>query len=238
MCTLTYLPDGLGGFVLTTNRDESPLRPTDPPALHEIEGKTLLFPQDRMAGGTWIAASTTLRVVCLLNGAFERHLPGKYGKSRGLVLLESFGFHSLEEFSERNVLDGVEPFTLVWVEQLGTGSRVGEFRWDGSAKHIKAIDPWMPHIWSSAQLYRPEIIAMRNQWFAEFMAVQGTNAAAHIHEFHRFGGHGDVYNDLQMNRGLVRTVSTTSVRTSELGLEMSYQDLVSGQNSLRVIVGG
>ncbi|MBK9018424.1 MAG: NRDE family protein [Saprospiraceae bacterium] len=38
-----------------------------------VVAASLIFPRDTAAGGTWIAASDTNRVACLLNGAFVKH---------------------------------------------------------------------------------------------------------------------------------------------------------------------
>ena len=87
MCTVTYLPLENDGFILTSNRDESPMRKTIPPKKYLENGVELAYPKDQLAGGTWIGASTKNRLVCLLNGAFKKHERNSYYKmSRGLVV--------------------------------------------------------------------------------------------------------------------------------------------------------
>ena len=84
MCTVSFIPLPDERFLFTSNRDENPKRAAA--ALHEleVEGKTLFFPQDAQAKGSWFVFSNTNQFVCVLNGAFEPHLSeGSYRLSRG-----------------------------------------------------------------------------------------------------------------------------------------------------------
>ena len=69
MCTVSYVPDHSGGFVLISSRDEKPGRKTMRPE----NDHGMLYPKDAVAGGTWISVDESGRVGCLLNGAFEKH---------------------------------------------------------------------------------------------------------------------------------------------------------------------
>ena len=73
MCTVTFLPLGNTDFILTSNRDEQRLRETLPPKIYEEDGVEMLFPKDKVAGGTWIGTSSKKRLVCVLNGGFIKH---------------------------------------------------------------------------------------------------------------------------------------------------------------------
>ena len=66
MCTATYIKDNKGRIIFTTNRDENAARPTSPPEIHLVDGMRLLFPQDRLAGGTWIAVGESGQISCVL----------------------------------------------------------------------------------------------------------------------------------------------------------------------------
>ena len=68
MCTVTYLPLENNQFILTSNRDESPMRRTIPPTKYDTQGVALVYPKDELAGGTWIGIREKNRLVCLLNG--------------------------------------------------------------------------------------------------------------------------------------------------------------------------
>ena len=62
MCTVTYLPLPNNNFILTSNRDETPLRKTIPPKTYIENGVALIYPKDELAGGTWIGTSNKNRL--------------------------------------------------------------------------------------------------------------------------------------------------------------------------------
>src|SRR2546430_270001 len=67
------------------NRDESSMRPADPPAI--LEGTpTIVAPRDRQAGGTWLGASETGLVVALSN---RRGRTAPSARSRGQLVLDA-----------------------------------------------------------------------------------------------------------------------------------------------------
>ena len=223
MCVLTYLPTQSGYFV-TSNRDEATARPAAiSPKSYEVNGKTLYFPKDPQGGGTWIATdgSTT---ACLLNGAYKNHvrkLP--YRQSRGLVVTDFFGYDSVENFYGNYLFDGIEPFTLVIFSH--DKSAIKEIRWTGEKADLNLFDASVPRIWSSATLYSDEIIAERHGWFTGFLKAKEVTAE-HILHFHHFGGKGDEYNDIKMNRaGVLKTVAITQFEVSENKFSIRYEDL-------------
>ncbi len=225
MCTVTYLPTGENNYILTSNRDESPGRPTSQPIVHERnDGLKLLYPTDGMAGGSWIAVSNTGATACLLNGAFERHVRNPpYRRSRGLVLVDAFDFERFEDFVEQYSFNQIEPFTLLFL----TNGVVHELRWDGEQTHYRLPDPAVPHIWASATLYTPEYIAKRATWFEEWLSAYKSYWPNAIIDFHHTGGEGSKYNDIVMNReGIVQTVSVTCAVRTSTGFEIIYEDLL------------
>lgn len=226
MCTVTYLPTGEGHYILTSNRDEWPGRPTSKPIKHEgHNGLTLLYPTDGMAGGSWIAIANNGAAACLLNGAFERHTRNPpYRRSRGLVLVDAFAYENFSDFVAHYNFAEIEPFTLLFLHQ----DVLHELRWDGTQTHYQTPDPNVPHIWASATLYTPEYIAKRNGWFKDWLQLHPVFEPQAIMDFHHTGGEGNKYNDIVMNReGLVRTVSITCVVHSANGFEMVYEDLLA-----------
>lgn len=228
MCTVTYLPTGKNSFILTSNRDESGQRPTEAPtARAQDNGLNLYYPRDTFAGGTWICAAEDDRLVCLLNGAFEKHKhEPPYRKSRGLVVLEFFSHENASLFFDTYDLEGIEPFTLVIYDK----GKLHECRWDGKEQHVSSLSTDEPHIWASATLYPQEVIEKRKKWFAEWLADKEVFRQEGILHFHRFGGEGDVSNDLVMNRfNLVQTVSITSIEKKAEVATMHYHDLMSDE---------
>ena len=223
MCTITYLPTAKDAFILTSNRDESKMRPTHPPAIEQRNGVSLLFPKDSFAGGTWICLSDRNRLACIMNGAFEKHeWKPPYRKSRGLVMLELFDYPRVDDFIAQYDFEGIEPFAMIIYDHL----IMTEFRWDGSKKHVKPLDANQPQIWSSASLYPKEVREKREAWFNEWLAGREIFEQADIVNFHQFGGEGDRENDFVMNRyDIVQTVSITSIVKTQQGATMSYHDL-------------
>lgn len=227
MCTVSYLPLS-DGFILTSNRDESTLRkPALAPKLYPVFGETVCYPKDLEAHGTWIAASGEF-TLCLLNGAFEKHISlPPYRKSRGLVLLDFFRFRNVKAFVSSYDFTGIEPFTMVLVEKKEK-TILHELRWDGQKKYVQEPDTETPHIWSSTTLYTPEIIAQREAWFARWILENPDFSQNAILNFHRFGGNNDPANNLIMTRpDQKETISITSVQAKGDDQKMVYEDLLS-----------
>lgn len=223
MCTVTYIPVRDNIF-FTSNRDEkSWRRPAVPPAVYNFESGKIIFPKDRDAGGTWIAAHENGNVVVFLNGAFKAHVPEPpYRRSRGLILLDIIDHPSPANNFLKINLENIEPFTAV----LWDNRRLFECRWDGNQKHYSEFDSSTAHIWSSSTLYNDEVIAKRKGWFDKFMNTSSDPEQSQILNFHQFTGDGDVCNDLLMNReGQVGTVSITSIDVSPANIEMQYLDI-------------
>ena len=222
MCTVTYLPLGNDEFCLTSNRDETPSR--QPMELYYDEANNLLFPKEPKPGGTWISASADNRLVCLLNGAFQKHKhEPPYRRSRGLVVLDYFEYSTTAQFVTNYYFDGIEPFTMV----IFDNGKLFDFRWDGAAKHLLELDPEKPHIWSSSTLYNDEIKNKRIAWFQNWLAAEENNAAE-ILKFHKTAGADDIENGLIMSRNnnLVCTVSITQVIKSFDYFSFSYLDRI------------
>ena len=97
MCTVTIVPKGKQDFILTSNRDEAPNRVSLPPESYQVNDTLVLFPKDKLSDGTWIGISEVNRVVCVLNGGFERHKrQPNYRKSRGVVAKDFLTYEKLE----------------------------------------------------------------------------------------------------------------------------------------------
>ena len=227
MCTVTYLPTGDDNFLLTSNRDEAPLRSPEQISSDQINGQELIFPRDTSAGGTWIAAANSGRLLCVLNGAFELHKrTPPYRRSRGLMALDYFAFPDFHTFLRAYTFEGMEAFTMLIFEQ----GAIVDLRWDQSQLHPRSFDASRPHVWSSAPLYPPTIRKKREQWFAEWLKTHDTFQRDDILHWHQTAGEGDPWNDVVMNRdNRVRTVSITSIAKQDGQLDMQYHDLLRHQ---------
>ena len=170
MCTVTYLPLRNEGFVLTSNRDESPMRITFHPEKYLENDIELIYPKDELAEGTWIGCSDKKRLVCLLNGGFEKHQRNVYYKmSRGVVVKNILSVKNPIEYIDEFDFINIEPFTIVLVEWR-TSLNLYELIWDGKVKHLKKLTQ-KPRIWSSSMLYDPKMKSDRQDWFNDWLAI-------------------------------------------------------------------
>jgi uncharacterized protein with NRDE domain len=224
MCTVTYIPQPDNNFILTSNRDEAAHRSPQNLTTTNIHGMELIFPKDAGAGGTWVAAANDSRVVCLLNGAFEKHKhQPPYRRSRGVMVLDYFGYQSTVDFYEQYDFEGMEPFTFVMVGK----NELHELRWDEKKAHLKELNTEGKYIWSSATLYTEEIRLKREAWFRDWLENRTDFGLKAIQDFHLHGGERDDWNGFIMNRlNLVQTVSITNVIKKDNRMEMIYNDLL------------
>lgn len=225
MCTVTYIPIDKESFIFTSNRDESPIRKTIPPTRYIEGGVKMIYPKDELAGGTWIGISEKDRLVCLLNGGFEKHKRNSYYRmSRGVVVKKLLQVDdpvaTIQEFNFENI----EPFTIVlvdWKEQL----TAYELVWDGAKKHFSTLKN-DPKIWSSSTLYDADMKNERIEWFDEWLSDHSLEQQEILH-FHQDTTRGTVETSLKMKRPFVETVSITSVKKQAEGMDLTYLDFVN-----------
>jgi hypothetical protein len=229
MCTVTFIPKGSNGFIITSNRDEITSRPpATPPFIEKKSNFEVIYPRDPHGGGTWIATDNRNNAVCLLNGAFRKHKPKyPYRHSRGLVVLDFFTFPNLFDFFDLYDLNNIEPFTLVIVHDY----RLFEFRWDGNQRHLKNLNFSKPAIWSSVSLYDGEVIKKREQWFREWLKKDRPFTLERILDFHMFAGEGNKKTDVLLERDdLIRTISITSLFNQKTISTMFYMDILNHED--------
>lgn len=233
MCTVTFIRNKKG-IIVASNRDESVLRShAAMPEQYRIEGMDLIFPKDGQAGGTWIGMNRLGHIMVLLNGAFGPHeMRGGYRKSRGLVFLDIMREQDPYSKFQSVDLDNIEPFALV----LWAKGELHDLRWDGSRKFGSLVDADVPHIWSSAMLYTPEVRAQRELWFKQWLEQRNLDhiTVDDLTAFHTFGGNtADEENKLVMHRGeILKTISITTIESNDSGMCMHYDDLMLDRQSL------
>jgi len=236
MCTVTYIPTGNNEFIFTSNRDEAPKRSASGIVQLEQNGKTLLFPQDATAKGTWIAISDANQLVCILNGAFvkhERRTP--YRMSRGIMALDFFKYKNALDFFGKFDFKGIESFTMIIFDD----GKLYEFRWDETQKHIKELNISEKYIWSSCTLYTPEWQTKRREWFAAWQKENSIITQDAVLDFHKNGGEGNSEFDIIMKwKDIVRTTSITSIFNQSLSnkkrknkMKMQFEDLLDNSIS-------
>ncbi len=221
MCTVSFVPLDNDSFVLTSNRDEAPSRNSGKIIRRKAERTNLLFPQDAGQGGTWICTSSDDRLVCLLNGAFERHvrkLP--YRRSRGLMVLDFFEFETAESFFETYDFNNIEPFTMVVWDK----GRLFELRRDETTTHTRQLDTAQKHIWSSSTLYDRQMTDERLAWFKDWQKQNPTPLPEDVLQLHLNGGKGNEHYDYVMNRAnIVCTVSVTQIIRDSKGMSLTFR---------------
>lgn len=224
MCTLTYIPTK-EGYIFTHNRDERSNRPTSKSfQTKELSNRTIYYPEDLEAHGSWIAFANDNTSACLLNGGNKTYVrKPPYRKSRGLVVLESFGFENPKEFYHNYDFEGIEPFTLL----IRHSSGLFQITHDLEKTTIKVHNPQETNIWSSTTLYTKEVRDKRKKWFSDWLAQSSELSPSNIQAFHNSAGDGDSENDLVMSRwGILQTMSITQIAVSDLSALLTYRDFI------------
>ena len=135
MCTLIALWRSVPGYdvVVGMNRDESAVRPSDPPALLETE-PVIVAPRDRQAGGTWIGASASGLVVALSN---RRGRTSTTARSRGQLVLDSLrqaSVPAVEVWLQRDVREHEYNF---WNLFVASRRELRFFRYEGELSMMR-----------------------------------------------------------------------------------------------------
>lgn len=222
MCTVSFVVSG-NTKIITSNRDEQVAREAVEPRCYPINGKSIYFPKDPKAGGTWYAVSADGTVLVLLNGAAEKHHHNPpYRKSRGLIVLDLIATDSpYSKWDELDLLD-IEPFTLVLYED----HKLYQLRWDGENKEAVQLNASQNHIWSSSTLYPAEIRKQRAGWFTAFLDQKSETTAQDMLNFHRYTENDNPENGLVINRnGLLQTLSITQAVIDRNNVVLSHCDL-------------
>ena len=222
MCTVTYIPTK-DGFILSSNRDESPKRAYNPLVKELIGDTKVMYPKDSK-GGSWLFASEKKEVVCVLNGAFVKHThQPPYRESRGIIARMYFNFENPAQYIKNVDLIGIEPFTMIIASPL----KLFELRWDGKVKFVEIKDLDKNHIWSSATLYEHQIQALREQWFRNYLQNSSEVTRKEVRYIHRNGTVGDPTQNYVMNRNdIVKTISISHVIVGQKSIEFEFENLV------------
>lgn len=225
MCTVSFVNSN-GKIIITSNRDEKIIRPEAiEPKTYAVNSKKVLFPKDPKAGGTWFAIDENSNVIVLLNGADEKHdMTQKYGKSRGLIVLELIGSESPLVAWKNIDLNTIEPFTLVLFEN----SQLYQLRWNSKEKNCLNLDSNQNHIWSSSTLYPAAIREKRASWFTTFLETEPKVNAQELLHFHRYTETENQEHGLVINRNEeLKTLSITQTVLNQNKVELFHYDLIN-----------
>ena len=232
MCTVTYIPQAEDAFILTHSRDEQVLRGiASPPVIRKINGIKHIFPVDPKGGGTWIGVGENNRVAFLLNGGTKKHSPHPpYRHSRGLIIPDLFNYDSFSSFYSNYSFEGLEPFTLIILED----NRMIELRLEEEILRIKEIDRNIPQIYSSATLYSQEVAHDRKLEFHEWLKAQEKFTQDEIIKLHSKFRYELLNTGKPVdNNAILKTVSTTSIVKNETKAEVLYFDRVNDMQLIR-----
>lgn len=130
MCTVSFIPTGVG-FLLAMNRDEKRRRIAAlPPAAFKLGDRRALYPREP-DGGTWLAVNDAGLCLTLVNWhCIEREPRGIIG-SRGRIIPELIAAAdslSVTRQVQAMSLQRLRPFRLVVIDS--GKHRVTELRWD------------------------------------------------------------------------------------------------------------
>lgn len=225
MCTLSYLPNS-DGYFLVNNRDENPqrARAIEPKIITE-NNINVLAPIDAEANGTWIGINHFGNFVCLMNGAFQPHKRmDTYAKSRGIIAKDFLFSKDTNLCFEEYNLEEIEPFTIIQIDN----QKMMEYRWDGLEKYSKKIDETKAQIWSSATLYSEAIAQERKEYF-ENQAFFFQNHQTELINWHK----NKIENapSILLQKQNVQTVSITTILKKNEEIILNYEDLLQ-QNSI------
>lgn len=230
MCTVSFIPLKKGA-ILTSNRDEHISRGIAlHPEFYQLNGKMLVFPKDKKAGGTWFISNAHGDAGVLLNGAFEKHTPiPPYRKSRGLVLSEIFQSGSPSDALQGYKLAGIENFTIILWEQ----KQLKEVKWDGNKLATKNHNPQQAHIWSSVTLYDKIMMAERQGWFNSWLLNQKDIRQPDILNFHSSTHTNNKDYGLRISRdNKISTTSITSLRLENQKATFYHKDFIQNIESM------
>lgn len=224
MCTVVFYPLSQTEFILSSNRDELPARETIPPETYINDEVELLFPKDKVAGGTWIGASSKHRVLTLMNGGFEPHKrKALYRLSRGVVVVNLLKANSIIEHLNSFDFEGIEPFTIVLFDYNPT-PKLYQIVWDEVKIHLEELE-LKPRIWSSTPLYTREMHTQREKWFENFLKQNSTVTKENLWQFYHEAGKGNNEVGLIMDRGFICTKSITQMVINKKEINCAYKDL-------------
>jgi hypothetical protein len=231
MCTVSFYRDN-SKVIITSNRDEDINRTSAiSPKKISCGAKTLYYPKDPQAGGTWFAVNSIGFIFVLLNGAEAKHIPNPpYRKSRGLVLLDIINSNNFLEGWNLIDLSNIEPFTVI----AFFDNQLFQIRWNEVEKSHVKLDINRSYIWSSSTLYSNDIISKRELWFSEFLNQNKENICSDdFISFHTNTQKNDNQNGLVMNRNnSTLTKNITQCEITKDNFTLTHFDLISKEKSI------
>jgi hypothetical protein len=226
MCTVTYIPTENDGFLVAHNRDERiDRRMATPPLSRVIRGRQVIYPVDPEGMGTWIGISDEGKLASLLNGGTKSHKrKPPYKHSRGLVIPAYFSFSDVEEFHHQYDFSGLEPFTLVVLEN----SRMFMLVWEDETLTLSEKNRRLPHIFFSHSLYPKPSLENRSvdfyRWYVSNRIVK-ENDLLNYNLQQRF--ELDQIIKFDTGKHILKTVNVSLIRSDEKLTRFHFFDSIN-----------
>jgi hypothetical protein len=235
MCTVAFLPEPRGGYLLAHNRDESGGRARGlPPERHERDGVSFLAPRDPDAGGTWLGVNGAGLTICVLN-AFEPE-PSRLPEtplSRGQVAWGLLHLASADAVEERlrlpeAALDRVRAFQIVVAVPGREGTAGGRpapavrLSWDGRA--LRREDRQGPALFVSSGYDQEGAERERGRRWRALLEADPHPGEARMAAFMADHEPGPGELSVCMHRERAFTVSRTLVIAGEGRIRLRYHD--------------
>jgi Transport and Golgi organisation 2 len=188
VCTATFIPLPSNSYLFTHNRDEKISRSIATlPRRYKMGDGAVVMPIDPLSNGTWIAMSSCVFSLCILNGGFQFHeSKPPYLQSRGQIILDFFKYGDARKMSIEYDWTNYEAFTFIIVQHINKVVFLFEIVWDGAQIHYTQKDASLPYIWSSSSLYSAIEKSKRQIWFNAFIDSHPTISEEDIIDFHHF----------------------------------------------------
>lgn len=230
MCTLTWkFSETNSGYTLLFNRDEMKTRKRAiPPSLKETDcGIRYLAPIDADAGGTWLAVNQFGLTVCLLNYYAAAEPDTKDLHSRGEVVVNLAGCHSIEALEQRlrsMPLKHYRGFEVVAIQ-----NEARHWRWDtAELREVDAILPITSSSYDTVAVHKK-----RQEYFNSLGNTHTIETLKHFHSCHLDDNNqlldtlpetGLAVNSVCMHREHSQTVSQSMVTVNEDEIRICYTD--------------
>jgi hypothetical protein len=222
MCTVSFLPSGLG-FYLAMNRDEKLDRFTAlPPAIVDLGTRRTMLPREP-DGGTWIAANDAGVCIALINWHRVEREPVRPITSRGHVVRKLAGKCSAREIAAALAelrLNRFRPFRLIAI--IPSKKSVTEWRWDLDRLLIRK-HRWKSRHWFSSGFDEAKAERDRNRICKAAQNQRSAGQLDWLRRLHRSHSPKPGPFSICMHRSDAATVSYTEVAVSGRRATMRYK---------------
>ncbi|MCY4217624.1 MAG: NRDE family protein [Flavobacteriaceae bacterium] len=234
MCIVTYVPTKTG-FILTSNRDENPNRPTVAPDYYYSYNQTLIYPRDKVAGGTWFGVNCSqLKIGCVLNAQHPHDK--KSSLSRGVFLRNHLTRRHFNGKLTAYHFQGLAPFEYLLVDYKSSDIQFLVYYWDGQHLITKKVDSQKEQIWSSLSLYNSEKHTNNLKIFQDGLKQNqeiNQDAVFKMHETQFVQPFKSTNFHSYQQQFPIQTISITSLSVNRENKKLIYKDLITHHRTIR-----